>query len=267
MFVLDSDTLQVILSPQAAGIPWFLHELEQDTEFSEWFAAEEIPRIAIEINEDISSPMFRLNLYHSTDSTYLAISIHHSLYDGIAFPLLMREVDAVYSNEDLSTPISLYVVVQQLNSCQRPERSKEFWVSQFEDANLVSRGLHRPSGKTTRSTKTLDISLQDLRARCGTMHTTLEALFASTFAHKGQALFGWSRDAVFGVSVPILHGYQFDTNIQVAHSLGQDEPKRRSRKGHMPPRLRCTTQDSSGAKEQYGVITILPESHCENHPS
>lgn len=205
--MLDSDTLQVVLSPEAAGLPWFVHEYEQNGGFSEWFAEQEVPKISVDINEDITSPMFRLNLYRSKDSVHLAVSIHHALYDGIAFPLLMREVDSVYTKSDLHTPIPLFAVVQQINPSQRVERSKEFWVSQFQDMDLASRRLRRPLGRTTRCAKTLDIPLQDLRARCGTMHTTMEALLASTFAFKGQELFGWSRDAIFGVGLFYLHGY------------------------------------------------------------
>jgi hypothetical protein len=46
-------------------------------------------------------PLFRLNLYQSLCSSYLSVSTHHAVYDGLAFPLLMREVDAAYRAQSL----------------------------------------------------------------------------------------------------------------------------------------------------------------------
>ena len=200
-FVLGSETLQVILSPHAAPLPWTSHEIGEDCDISKKFEAEEGPRIAEEINDDITTPLFRLNLYQSTHTSFLSVSIHHALYDGVAFPLLMREVDAEYRGQGLQDAVPLAQVVHHINPVSRGERAKKFWLSEFEGVDLHDRPLYqRCEREVVWYAKVLDISLQDLRSRCSVIHVTLEALFASTIAYLGRRLFGWSNDAIFGVS-------------------------------------------------------------------
>ena len=191
----------VVLSPRASSLPWTSRDAEEGCNISEWFEVEEGARIAEEINDDITTPLFRLNLYYSPRSSYLSVSIHHALYDGLAFPLLMREVDSVYRAQNLQDFIPLSQVVHHVNPISRSDRAKRFWVSEFEDVDLRDRPLHqRSEHEVVRYTKVLDASLQDLRSRCSAIHVTLEALFTSTIAYLGRRFLGWCNDAVFGVS-------------------------------------------------------------------
>lgn len=110
-----SETLQVVLSPHASPLPWTSHDTKEDRSIPEWFEVEEGPRIAEEINDDFTTLLFRLNLYHSPHSSYLSVSIHHALYDGLAFPLLMKEVDAAYRAQTLQDAVPLARVVHPTN--------------------------------------------------------------------------------------------------------------------------------------------------------
>ena len=201
MFVLGQETLQVVLSPRTSSLPWTFRNIEEGYGISEWFEAEEGARIAEEINDDISTPLFRLNLYQSFHSSHLSVSIHHALYDGLAFPLLMREVDAIYKGQSQQDPVTLGQIINHINPISRGDRAKEFWVSEFRGIDLRDRSLHqRNEREVVRYTKVLDISLQDLRSRCSVIHVTLEALLTAAIADLGRRFFGWSNDAIFGVS-------------------------------------------------------------------
>lgn len=189
------------MSPHASPLPWSSHDIEEDRNIAERFEVEEGANIAEEINDDITTPLFRLNLYRSPNSSYLSISIHHALYDGLAFPLLMREVDAIYKAQNLPDVVPLAQVVHHINPISRGDRAKEFWVSEFEGVDLHARPLHqRNEREIVRYAKVLDTSLQDLRSRCSAIHVTLEALFTAAITFLGRRFLGWSNDAIFGVS-------------------------------------------------------------------
>ena len=189
------------MSPPAAPLPWTFHDIGEDCNISKLFEAEEGPRVAEEINNDVTTPLFRLNLYQSGRTSFLSVSIHHALYDGLALPLLMREVDAAYCGQRLQDVVPLAQVVHYINPVSRDNRAREFWVSEFQGINLHDRPLYqRNEREVARYTKVLDTSLQDLRSRCSAIHVTLEALFASAIAYLGRKVLGWSNDAIFGVS-------------------------------------------------------------------
>ena len=193
--------MQVVLSHYASPLPWTFHDTEENCNISEWFEVEEGGKIAEDINDDITTPLFRLNIYRSTRASHLSVSIHHTLYDGLAFPLLMKEVDAAYRSQSLQDVVPLAQVIHHINPISRGDRAKEFWVSEFEGVNLRDRQLHRRNEReVVRYAKVLDTSLQDLRSRCSAVHVTLEALFTAAIAYLGRRLLGWSNDAIFGVS-------------------------------------------------------------------
>jgi len=229
VFVLGAETLQVVLSPHASPLPWTSHNTWDGHDISKWFEAEEGPRIAGEINDDITTPLFRLNLYRSPHSSYLAVSIHHALYDGLAFPLLMREVDAVYRAQRLQNAVPFAQVIHNINAVSRGDRAKAFWVSEFEDADVRDRPLNqRNEREVVRYAKVLDASLQDLRSRCSAMHVTLEALFTGAITYLGQRFLGWSNDAIFGVSRSrwpnVTYSYRI---VGLDYSLREDQRRDR----------------------------------------
>lgn len=205
VFVLGPETLQVVLSLHASSLPWDSHDTQEDSNICEWFEVEQGPRIAREINGDITTPLFRLNLYRSPHSSYLAVSIHHAIYDGVAFPLLMKEVDAAYRAYNLQDAVPLAQITHHANLASRNNHAKEFWVSELEGVQLHDRLLHRrDEHNVVRCAKLLDISLHHLRSRCSRIHVTLEALFAGAIAYLGRRFLGWSSDAIFGVSSGVI---------------------------------------------------------------
>jgi hypothetical protein len=216
--------LQVVLSPHASPLPWTSHDIEEDCNISKWFEVEEGARIAEEINDDITTPLFRLNLYQSPRSSYLSVSIHHAVYDGLAFPLLMREVDAAYRAQSLQDVIPLSQVVHHVSPASYSDHAKQFWVSEFEGVNHRDRPLHqRNEHEVVRYAKILDTSLQDLRSRCSAIHVTLEALFTGTIAYMGRRFLGWSIDAIFGVSLSMMRCCLSSPEADLGRSLREDQ--------------------------------------------
>ncbi|KAF9783958.1 hypothetical protein BJ322DRAFT_1067759 [Thelephora terrestris] len=215
-FVLGPETLQVVFSLLASTLPWILHDIEEGRNILEMFGVEEGPRIARDINDDITTPLFRLNLYRSPHSSYLAVSIHHAIYDGVAFPLLMKQVDAAYGTHSLQDVVQLSEVVRHIVPASRDNRTEEFWVSELQGIQLHDRSLHqRNEHHVVRYAKLLDVSLQHLRSRCSAIHVTLEALFAGAIAYLGRRFLEWSNDVIFG----IIHSGRINGAIDLSSAI------------------------------------------------
>ncbi|OBZ75800.1 Nonribosomal peptide synthetase 2 [Grifola frondosa] len=75
---------------------------DDDSDFREFFSSVEASLTATDINEHLSDrPPVRLSFY-STDSsrtTFVVLSIHHALYDGMSLPVLLRDFESAYLGE------------------------------------------------------------------------------------------------------------------------------------------------------------------------
>ena len=212
-----------MLSPHSSPLPWTSHRAAQDCNTSGWFGAEGA-RIAEEINDDTTTPLFRLNVYNSPHSSYLFVSIHHAIYDGVAFPLLMREVDAAYRAHSLQDGLPLAQIVHLIRPAPLDNLAREFWTSELGGVQLHDRPLYqRNEHEVVRCAKVLDISLRDLRSKCSAIHVTLEALFSSTMGYLGRKYLEWPDDAIFGVSPGVTLGYLVLPGVDLDYSFWENQ--------------------------------------------
>ena len=91
-------------------------------------------RLQEDANENamgLGLPLSRLALIHEAGKNYFAWTQHHATYDGWSLPLVQKEVEKVYSDQQArpnSLPLQMFVkhVMDQHN-----EQGKAFWQQQF----------------------------------------------------------------------------------------------------------------------------------------
>ena len=68
-----------------------------------------------------------------SSSTYFVWSIHHALYDGWSFPLILKRVEAAYFNESSTAPNVSYANFIQYLSASDIKESDNYWRTQLAD--------------------------------------------------------------------------------------------------------------------------------------
>jgi hypothetical protein len=195
----------VILTPEATQLPWTERDLPQDRNFLEWFSEQEGLRISENINSDITSPVFRLNFYKASSfPPFFSVSIHHALYDGYSFPVLMKCVEAAYHDQALSPAIPLPSVITDVTWTSGA--SDALWSQLFEGVDWSSRSVRtlEQGALVSRETRTSDIGFWQVREACQKIRVSTEALYITVFVAACQRVFGWESDAVFSVSLFFL---------------------------------------------------------------
>lgn len=201
VFLVEDIPLQVVLHPEAVQVPLTTHHQLSATEtesFTSWFHASEKDRVSVEINSDLTSPVFRINLYQS-DSRFMVVSLSHAIYDGFALPNLMKDLDAAISGETTHESVSLQPILEAVELLQ--ESAQHFWVQKLSSLDLKSLSSRRPARPRAQyARRILRLSYEEMQSSCRAQHTTLQALGCASYALAGRDYLGWRNDAVFGVS-------------------------------------------------------------------
>src|SRR5699024_4593405 len=130
---LEQEMAQVVFSPESYAIQW---EQEEAGNLDEAVAILNMHQDSISENiiANISSvPPVQFRLFKSSVSSQpllLAVSIHHSLYDGESFSMLIEEVAARYANDPISQRGSPSAFIEHIYS-QDLEKAKEYWTTSF----------------------------------------------------------------------------------------------------------------------------------------
>ncbi|QRV86118.1 condensation domain protein [Ceratobasidium sp. AG-Ba] len=199
-FIVEDTPLQVILKPGAVYVPINTHDQHTNVDrdsFGKWFKSCEMSRISVEINEDLTVPAFRINVYGTKDK-FMVVSLSHAIYDGIAMPNLMADVDAVLKNHKSQRSEQLQPILDAIDVAQRG--AQDFWVSKFNRVDLQPR-IDRSTGSNAQHMRrTLSaVSYDVLQSACRSHRTTMQALGCASFALAGRNCFGWQEVALFGV--------------------------------------------------------------------
>ncbi|KAG7086753.1 NRPS protein [Marasmius oreades] len=211
VFVSD-DTgalIQVVLREGAVDIPWRLMHVQFDEDFEEWFSKEEALSVSTQVNEDLTTPLWAINMYEvdsiGAQSLYMVFSINHALYDGNAMPLLAKEFRAMYLSTSLPEPVPLSAVLSVIPPPD-DSRTKQFFLDHFAalKESRISNSSRDVVGEAKAIWRTYQlegVSLSDVKEKCSRhWHVTLQAFWTVGFAVAGRELFGWSsKEAVFGV--------------------------------------------------------------------
>lgn len=183
---LDDGIVQVVFNRDTHQLQWEEKEVD-DIETSLISSESHQGEVAREIIENISSvPPLRFRLIKSASTKrplVLSIAIHHSLYDGESFSMLLEEIGARYANEDLPERGSPEAFVEYVQS-QDLEKSKTYWTefltgchpTYFRANNDDS--MERPMF----AHRTLGFKLSELEQRSSSLQTTAPSLVQAVFA-------------------------------------------------------------------------------------
>ncbi|KAI0362122.1 hypothetical protein OH77DRAFT_1416339 [Trametes cingulata] len=204
VFHFGSNLVQVVLRSQTVELQFLKKEVQVDSDedFQRHFTNEVASSIARELNLGISRvPPVRLSFMMATPSstTYMVLSIHHALYDGISLAVLLRDLERAYLEKQQPPSAPLRAVLEPIVAIDQ-NAARDFWTGYlggFPWQRLLNKTASTPQADV--ASFTFRRSLSELQAKAATQHVTLQALLMCAYGYLlGQRLYG-NDDVVFGV--------------------------------------------------------------------
>ncbi|EUC66117.1 condensation domain protein, partial [Rhizoctonia solani AG-3 Rhs1AP] len=201
VFLVEDTPLQVLLRPEAVQVPLAIHNQPlrlESISFSSWFLESEKDHISVEINYDLTTPTFRVNIYELEDR-FMVVSLSHAIYDGVALPSLMKGLDTTIVGHETGEVVPLQPLLESVQASQ--ETAREFWVEKFSHLDLESLSPRRPVKHQAQYIRRIftAISFEGTQSACRVQHTTLQALGCASYALAGRDSLGWRGSAIFGI--------------------------------------------------------------------
>jgi ferricrocin synthase len=200
--MIDDKPVQVVLRPEAYKMRWIhqtIPSIEDLKRVEESTARDMVASI-------LSQPPWRLTwlLDESTGKESLLLSIHHSLYDGESFEMMLHDLQCFYNGQDRGDldpqlrPDTLSLIEYIISHDK--ERSKAFWTSVLNewrnapllDENVTSRAKLQTSERHF-STK-LSAFEKQMPALNTTLATFLQFAFAAAMSQHLQ-----TNDFIYGL--------------------------------------------------------------------
>ena len=207
VFYFGRSLYQVVLHPDHCVLQWNGKEFsssDQDA-FKLHFLKYCAEDISKDINQNISAiPPYRVSCFTTPDHTFFALSIHHSLFDGIALPCLIRDVERDYLGRQCPPVPPAEEILWQIGKIDR-DQARAFWTSHFEgfvwpQQNFLS-SQHTGSHHHCVSFVS---PLSAIKLLASSQLVTLQALLTGAFAlHAARNIYN-STDVAFGVSHSIV---------------------------------------------------------------
>ncbi|RHZ54235.1 nonribosomal siderophore peptide synthase SidC [Aspergillus thermomutatus] len=181
---LEKEIVQIVFTP-GRPISWTEEEydsLEQSITLQR-AKQQQISRGIIENITDV--PPVRFHLATSSSSKHslvLFIAIHHALYDGESFSMLIEDVAARYVGEPVLQRGSPAAFIEHVYG-QNLEKARQHWASAFSDCRpTIFRVDTGAVEETTFVNKKLRAGLADLERRSANLHSTVPSLMQALFA-------------------------------------------------------------------------------------
>jgi aryl carrier-like protein/NRPS condensation-like uncharacterized protein len=203
VFFFGKTLVQVLLSRATCHLHWEETSVAAgDNEtFSDYFFDAEATKAAVEINTLITSvPPVRLRLYRQSYGTYIALSIHHALFDAISLPRILKYVEHAYLDKPLQniTPpdqILEHVTFRDLTP------AREHWTSTLRNFDWSYRDLKdvAQSASPKRISITLDTPFSYFQQMLAHCQVTLQAALTCTFSSVLANHLCQSDDLIFGI--------------------------------------------------------------------
>ncbi|KAI5846822.1 hypothetical protein BZA05DRAFT_405506, partial [Tricharina praecox] len=145
-------------------------------------------------------PPLRLNLSRTrSDSSLLFISMHHSIYDGESFMMLLDEVSRHYQSTAVPERVAFSSFLEHLAS-QSIEKAKDFWTNSLTDCRstlLSTETGYRKEEEVFFSEHVMSRPLSALEACASSMRCTLPSLAQLVFGILLAQRVG-HNDVIFG---------------------------------------------------------------------
>lgn len=149
-------------------------------------------------------PQYSFRVLATASRTVLLFSIHHSLYDGEAFQLLLNEVQDTYDGRPLPAPVSSKHFLSTVHSLSLEEADK-FWSKRlrnfkpkmFSAAFLGASTTSRKQVQSVLTTECSSANLSSLMSYCKKFQISMLGLLQASWA-KVLSLFLHTTDVCFG---------------------------------------------------------------------
>lgn len=209
VFHIGSNLVQVVLrsEPRLSQVVEKTVPDYDDAGFQQYFTEREASTLARELNTRISdAPPVRLSFYYASPSCPIraVLSIHHVLYDGIALPVLLQDLELAYGHQPQLPSASLREALEHVALTER-EGARAFWISYLKDYPW-ERLLNQSASSAVAKVISVPFKLppSELRNKAAKQQVTLQALLMAAYGSQlGQHLYG-HQDVVFGVSGLLL---------------------------------------------------------------
>ncbi|KAL6236826.1 hypothetical protein BDW75DRAFT_103224 [Aspergillus navahoensis] len=181
---LDKEIAQVVFSDASYQMQWTNGTYKDLNEAIHWRKEEERQMSKCIIAEISTVPPARFHLASSGTGKPLAlfISIHHALYDGESFAMMLEDVAAWYEGRKVMERGSPSVFLKHVCS-QDTEKAKTHWTRQLSGCTPT---LFRSDGDAIKKTisirRTFSVKLSALETRSSTLQTTPPNLVQAVFA-------------------------------------------------------------------------------------
>ena len=209
VFHFGSELVQVVLRPSVVDAQTHTKDIDNydGAGFQRYFTELEAASISSELNLGASKvPPVRLSIFttHDSANTYIALSIHHALYDGISLPMLLQDLERLYEQRPELPSAPLRSVLDYLATVDSGS-AEAFWSSYLKEypwQRLLNRTASSRTAEIT--SRTFSVSLSELQAKAAGRHVTLQALLMCAYASLlGKTVYD-HNDIVFGVRLVTL---------------------------------------------------------------
>jgi len=211
VFYFGKQLVQVVLAPATSQLPW----IEKWTPFTDvdsfcaFFYAEAAPSLASQINGTTSTiPPFRLAVFSTSEEHHrhwLALSIHHALFDGISLPLILNFVEDELLARPHPVTCSPESLLEYMHST-RIDAGRQFWTAMFSNFHWSGHRLASVhlSSQTRRKAISLTTSLTALGRLLAPHRVTLQSALTCAFALSLAKYIHHSNDVAFAVRFCIM---------------------------------------------------------------
>ncbi|KAK1139187.1 Non-ribosomal peptide synthetase [Aspergillus melleus] len=169
---LEKEVVQIVFSAESHGIRWDEEAYESLDE-----STEQLKIRQTQVSRDIIS-----NISTVPPPLALFISIHHALYDGESFSMLLDDVAAQYVKGAVPQRGSPAAFIEHVYT-QDTEKAKKHWTEYLGDCRpTLFRTEFNFLEQPKFATKTLGNKLSDLERRSASLQTTVPSLVQAIFA-------------------------------------------------------------------------------------
>lgn len=147
---------------------------------------------------------FRIQLIQDKSSVRALVHLHHAIYDGWSWELLLNDLQAAISRKPLicRTPYSTIVKHSMTTvSLDAASRSKSHWASYLQNmtpANFPNfHGRHGVTRRSKRLSRSMKISLTDVESRARSLSISRQTFFQSSLAYILSCYLD-TQDVIFG---------------------------------------------------------------------
>jgi non-ribosomal peptide synthetase component F/aryl carrier-like protein len=153
---------------------------------------------------DLLHPL-RLQLKDSSDGVRVLVHIHHALYDGWSWQLILRDLQHILSGEELLLPKPTYSIITdffiEYKLSESANDSSNFWRDQLQGSpSLAFPNFHsviNVSPKTQEASRVLDISVSNLNEVSHSLQVSRQTIFQAAYCYMLSTYLG-SKDVTFG---------------------------------------------------------------------